>query len=185
MLPALAHEIQYRTAGNCSRPRTTDTVVRLNISVHLPRIASASPGLFRTMEHGFLQQLSCPGACTHARIHLPTVTTMPASDSVLRASSCAYVRLPDHVPASMCPIFPARRSLFPRLHREMSLRWNGERPLPLISPASICSSYGGNNTIPRWSPARMPLPILLHMGYFAGRRSSRCAMLAPPSRHRV
>lgn len=86
--------------------------MRLHTSVHLPRIAFASPGLFRTMEHGFLQQLSCLGACTHARIHLPTVTTLPASDSVLRASSCAYVRLPDYVPASMCPIFPAKRSLF-------------------------------------------------------------------------
>ena len=32
----------------------------------------------------------------------------------------------------------------------MSLRWNGERPLPLISPASICSSYGGNNTYTTW-----------------------------------
>jgi hypothetical protein len=48
------------------------------------------------MEHGFLQRLSCPGACTHARIHLPSVTTLPASDSVLRAfflRLCSTARL--------------------------------------------------------------------------------------------
>ena len=82
-------EIQYRNgrqAGNCTRPRTPDAIVRLNrhrcISHESKLRARFVP------QHGawFPTAKLLPGRLhTRARIHLHTVTKLPASDSVLRA----------------------------------------------------------------------------------------------------
>jgi hypothetical protein len=54
-------------------------------------------------------------------------------------------------------------------------QWHGERPLPLISPASLCSSYGGNNTISRALPQKFHCPIWSRHGEKES-RAVRCCL---------
>ena len=152
-------------------------------SLHLPRIEPASPVCSATMEHGFLQRLSCPGACTHARIHLPSVTTLPASDSVLRAfflRLCSTARLCTHFDIHALHAPPGAHSLSPLDSKTPNPRqvFDGTGKVP--SPNLTCIFLQLIRRQQHHTACSPPLP---HMGALRGdgARAVRCWLL--PGRH--
>ena len=73
--------IQYR--GSITQLHSTQDYGRGRAAEHIgasPTNRICEPGLFRNMASH--SKLPCPGACTHARILLPTLTTtLPVSDN--------------------------------------------------------------------------------------------------------
>ena len=124
-------------------------------SMHLLRIASSSPVCSATWLAWLPTATPLPGRLHACRIHLhlSTVTALPASDSVLRAfflRLCSTARLPVlTLPYILHQALTDSSRPQDSNSQTRGCSMAGESPLPLISPASLCSSYSGNITIPR------------------------------------